>query len=1083
MDLKEILTAFNDKKVLNENIEGKVKLENAQEVASATKSIIELEEKVTDLTDSLEKMLDGVEESKKITELEAKTRQELSIKEEKLLETYYAKEKTKKEQDKQVERVQTLTGNKNFTAQSIDETKSAILKSGLGKKVGGGAGGFAMNLLNSAGKLMEAGTSTHLAFMQKEQAVWVANQKTRMNTLKAGAEMFQRNIKLVGKTQEAVFGSVVAQITQGANEGAYAAAQSMADVATQGLQTSLANEQTQLQLTMDNRMVQLERDQQIQKANHEIAKQAVGAVSTIVSCIPGVGGVIGGILSSLAESAVNSYTRIAEAETEMEMEKAKMEMEYEMKKIEAINNALSSAMEMAAGMAKMAMEFSKNVEETVKQTENISKQTANGLGMSSNQIANYEKDFFKMQANLQFKSKGKTIYLDKNAEDMSKIQSSYNEATGRNQVMTNDDMVQTFALGKVLGDDQLASSLVGSMDYFNKSIADGSEMIYNMYQKANKAGVSNKKFAQDLQQNLKMAQKYTFQGGVKGMMEMSIWAQKTRFNMQSIEGVIDKGLSGGLEGVIEQSAKLQVLGGNAAMLSNPLAMMYEMGNDPGALMKRINESIKGFGSFNSKTGEVDFSMNDTLQLRSIADAYGMDATELRNQATQAVKSQKIDNYLNGDIGEENKALLYSKAFYEDGAWKVNVNGKKTDVNNIGANDWTALKPTEEAMLDHVAAIHSIIAQDKGVKNYSNGTLANETKDEIQAEQQTRVDEALALVTDSDKREALKESIVAAAEHVTTAQIQANEQLLSSTENIKTYFDTLEKQTKQTIKNIQDEKSQFNLALSAVNAKANGLARTFENLTNELANSMGIIPKNEAKAASDMALLSEFYNQDLSTDHVDDKLIQKFKDIVNAGDNVNKIQEIVQDITGYGTWSTEDKGFKKMNKGLKTLFRDAELNNSSAKDLQKMIKEVISTPTTNTGDGVASAHGKSMITSAASVTPINDGKVQIAKSHPQDTAIFAKVGGPFDTLFNGVFGQINSIYSTLFGNTPKPLSIDLNMSGQITLNTNGSYIDISNDLRESPTFAKTITNLIIGQLSNNLNGGKKTLFKQFIDTII
>ena len=55
------------------------------------------------------------------------------------------------------------------------------------------------------------------------------------------------------------------------------------------------------------------------------------------------------------------------------------------------------------------------------------------------------------------------------------------------------------------------------------------------------------------------------------------------------------------------------------------------------------------------------------------------------------------------------------------------------------------------------------------------------------------------------------------------------------------------------------------------------------------------------------------------------------------------------------------------------------------------------------DGIVSSDGSPMFTVASSVKPIQDGVV--AKSDPNDTAIFAKSGGPFDVLFNHIFSRI------------------------------------------------------------------------------
>ena len=64
------------------------------------------------------------------------------------------------------------------------------------------------------------------------------------------------------------------------------------------------------------------------------------------------------------------------------------------------------------------------------------------------------------------------------------------------------------------------------------------------------------------------------------------------------------------------------------------------------------------------------------------------------------------------------------------------------------------------------------------------------------------------------------------------------------------------------------------------------------------------------------------------------------------------------------------------------------------------------------DGIANGNGQNMAVYASKVTPIHDGSVQLAKSDPQDSAIFAKTGGPFDTLFNGIFDKISLMYDVL-----------------------------------------------------------------------
>ena len=76
------------------------------------------------------------------------------------------------------------------------------------------------------------------------------------------------------------------------------------------------------------------------------------------------------------------------------------------------------------------------------------------------------------------------------------------------------------------------------------------------------------------------------------------------------------------------------------------------------------------------------------------------------------------------------------------------------------------------------------------------------------------------------------------------------------------------------------------------------------------------------------------------------------------------------------------------------------------------------------DGVATAtNGKPMSVAASNVVPIQDG-VTTALSDPKDTAVFAKTGGPFDTLFNDVFGRINDVYNEVHNETYSNTSSDV-----------------------------------------------------------
>ena len=150
------------------------------------------------------------------------------------------------------------------------------------------------------------------------------------------------------------------------------------------------------------------------------------------------------------------------------------------------------------------------------------------------------------------------------------------------------------------------------------------------------------------------------------------------------------------------------------------------------------------------------------------------------------------------------------------------------------------------------------------------------------------------------------------------------------------------------------------------------------------------------------------------------------------------------------------------------------------------------------DGILSSNGSSMLTSASNITPINDGSVQLAQSDPQDVALFAKTGGPFDTLFNGIFAKINEISSVLPRSMEyiMPLErifneishskgtannskiqiepIKLIIEGKLDLsNSNGQSVDIINEVKNNPILLRTLTQLISESINKTINGGRST----------
>lgn len=289
------------------------------------------------------------------------------------------------------------------------------------------------------------------------------------------------------------------------------------------------------------------------------------------------------------------------------------------------------------------------------------------------------------------------------AEDFLHAQESYLETSGRavnlNQA-GGEDFNAMAALSRATGVDMKEiGSIIGDMNIFNTSVEHGVDSIGTMFRLANKMGVSGRKFMKDLSQNLKLAQKYNFQGGTEGMKKMSVWSQQVRLNMQSVTNFAEGIMDGGLESTLEKAAKLQVLGGNAAIYSDPLGMMYDAGADVANLARRIEGMLGNYGTLNSKTGETDFTWTDDMMVRQIAKGLGMDLEEAKNVLREKNKFSVARKQLNkGIFNEDEQREISNRATYNEKTGKFEVTligqGKKA-IQNLTKADLDKIRSTSD----------------------------------------------------------------------------------------------------------------------------------------------------------------------------------------------------------------------------------------------------------------------------------------------------------------------------------------------------------------------------------------------------
>ena len=860
--------------------------------------------------------------------------------------------------------------------------------------------------------------------------------------------------ELQAKAYTAAIDSSLSNLIDGINEGAYKAASNLIDLGAQSKIFELEQERIDLENknTKELRTAQKEatfknlgaqKTQAITNIASEALKLSGQAMNDMEVSFMGFGfstgdapGAIADAAATVAEGAAAANTALTDMEGKLSVQKFENEKKITEARLKYGQEVEKKWIEAGANVEKAWLSFAQHLEGGLLKSEAAANELGVGLGLSGKQLESFKKSMFESQVTI---SKwGKTL------EDMQKVMSSYNDSTGRNIQFSTNDFDTSFALDKLAGQDGLSAQLTSAMELFNHSVSDSNEMFYEMYKNVSKIGLNGRKYLKDLSKNLKLAERFQFKNGVKGMMDMAKWAQNTRFNMDSLDGMLQNFSENGLEGAITKAAGMQVLGGNFAMGADPLAMLWERYNDPQAFAQRQQDMLKGIGSYDAKTGEVTFNMGEQIQMEQFAKYTGQSVQDLMNQQRQRIKGEQMEKSLNNgvNLSDDEKSLITNKAQLVNGEWKVTmVNGKQKSVSQLNSEDLNHLKPedNEEKLVNYVYNIMNMMTKLTGVKQKATAKLELGGYSKWYEENQTRIQN---VVTDFNNR---YQEYLTEFEKKMSFVTGAQKTMLDLMGQGNTNIDNASSQILQEGTNIATTLHQVNLLL--------------QNSLNELNNM-----KTEAWRRAEAQV--------------------KAREKANTQFNKSINNVVSKPFTSAATNNRE------LHESAAEVCR-AEGHKASA-----VMHEIASYGPPTMPDGIVSALGNPMSVAASKVTPIHDGTV--ATTDPQDHAIFAKTGGPFDTLFNGIFAKINEISSVLPRSMEyiMPLErifneishskgtannskiqiepIKLIIEGKLDLgNSNGQSVDIINEIKNNPILLRTLTQLISESINKNINGGKST----------
>lgn len=269
-----------------------------------------------------------------------------------------------------------------------------------------------------------------------------------------------------------------------------------------------------------------------------------------------------------------------------------------------------------------------------------------------------------------------TISFGVGIGELAKLQADYSEELGRSLVMnkSNLEAIAAMSVASNLGAEGTAK-MAADMDVQGYSAKRTSEFVEQTMTDASNMGLNATKVMKNIQSNIKLLNKYNFKDGVKGLAKMAESAAKLGVDMNLAGSMSDKLFD--IDGAVEMSSQLQVMGGEWSKLADPFKLMYMARNDMEGLTKSVTDAAASTARFNTKSKEFEISALEMHKLRKVAEQTGLNYEELAGSAKKAAKFANIRKQISFGYDEGTKEFIENTAEFENGEAVIQLkNGPK-----------------------------------------------------------------------------------------------------------------------------------------------------------------------------------------------------------------------------------------------------------------------------------------------------------------------------------------------------------------------------------------------------------------------
>jgi hypothetical protein len=312
------------------------------------------------------------------------------------------------------------------------------------------------------------------------------------------------------------------------------------------------------------------------------------------------------------------------------------------------------------------------------------------IKMSALQMGVLSKESVGFRSNIVNAAK-QTNMIGVGVKDLAQIQSTYSDEVGRSVVLSEKGLVALgqMAASTVLGAEG-AARMAAEMENQGVSAERTGKFVEQTLNDSSKMGLNASKVIKNVSNNIKMLNKYNFKEGVKGLAKMAMTVSKMGVGMDFAANMADKLFS--IEGAVDMSAQLQVMGGEWAKMADPFRLMYMARNDMEGLTEELGNAAAASAKFNKKTGEFDLGAQEMHRLKIIAEQTGVAYDDLVTAGKNVAKLNKIKGQVQFSMSDEEKEFISNKAtLNEKGEGSIMINGSPKLLKQLTEQDRQILK--------------------------------------------------------------------------------------------------------------------------------------------------------------------------------------------------------------------------------------------------------------------------------------------------------------------------------------------------------------------------------------------------------